>query len=539
MNAQAEIKTRAPMTGRTVDVVVVGAGFGGLYMTHRLREAGLSFQGFEAGTDVGGTWYWNRYPGARCDIPSLLYSYSWSDELRSAWRWSEKYAPQPEILAYANHVADRFDLREGFEFNTRVTSAIYNDAAQRWTVETDCGDRIEARFCVMATGCLSVPRDPDIKGAETFAGDTYVTGRWPHVPVDFSGKRVAMIGTGSSGIQSLPLIAQQAASVTVFQRTANFSLPAKNRPLTDEEVAEFEANFPAYRQMLADGSPGFPLPPEGYVPSVEELNQLAEGLWDGGGLVSLTVIPNLMRNEAINGVAADYVRGKIREIVKDPAVADQLTPRGYPFGSKRACVDSGFYDTFNRDNVTLVDLRATLITEITPQGVSTRAGHYEADVIVFATGFDAMTGALLQMDIRGRQGIALKTAWAYGPKTYLGLQVAGFPNLFTVTGPGSPSVLTNMMTSIEQHVDWISTAISHVLSSRNVTIEATDEAQEAWVAHVNQTADETLFPQANSWYVGANVPGKPRVFMPYIGGDYKVRCDEVVAAGYKGFAISD
>ncbi|MEY3260198.1 MAG: hypothetical protein RIT46_1027 [Pseudomonadota bacterium] len=538
MNAQAKIATRAPMTNKTVDVVVVGAGFGGLYMTHRLREAGLSYQGFEAGNDVGGTWYWNRYPGARCDIPSLLYSYSWSDELRAAWNWSEKYAPQPEILAYANHVADQFDLRGGFAFNTRVTSATYSEATQRWTVKTDCGDQIEARFCIMATGCLSVPRKPDIAGAETFAGETYVTGLWPHEGVDFSGKRVAMIGTGSSSIQSLPLIAKQAASVTVFQRTPNFSLPAKNRPLTPEEVAEFEANFPVYRQMLADGSPGFPLPPEGYVPSVEELNQLAEGLWDGGALVSLTVIPNLMRDEYINGVAADYVRGKIREIVKDPEVAERLTPRGYPFGSKRACVDSGFYDTFNQDHVSLVDLRATPITEITAAGVSTSEGDYPVDVIIFATGFDAMTGALLKMDIRGKGGVALSEAWEHGPKTYLGLQVAGFPNLFTVTGPGSPSVLTNMMTSIEQHVDWINAAIGHVLATNHVTIEATEAAQEAWVKHVNETADETLFPQANSWYIGANVPGKPRVFMPYIGGDYKVRCDEVVAKGYEGFAIA-
>jgi cyclohexanone monooxygenase len=537
MNAHAKTPARTPMQDKTVDVVVVGAGFGGLYMTHRLREAGLSYQGFEAGGDVGGTWYWNRYPGARCDIPSLLYSYSWSDELRSEWRWSEKYAPQPEILAYANHVADRFDLRDGFLFETRVTSAIFDEASQLWTVETNQGDRITARFCVMATGCLSVPREPDIQGAETFGGDTYVTGRWPHVPVDFSGKRVAMIGTGSSSIQSLPLIAEQAASVTVFQRTPNFSLPAKNRALTDAEVAEFEANFPVYRQMLADGSPGFPLPPVGYVPSVEELNTLAEGLWDGGGLVSLTVIPNLMRDEHINQVAADYVRGKIREIVKDPATADQLTPRGYPFGSKRACVDSGFYDTFNRDHVSLVDLKATPITEITATGVKTAEADYPVDVIIFATGFDAMTGALLKMDIRGRGGLSLGEAWVDGPKTYLGLSVAGFPNLFTVTGPGSPSVLTNMITSVEQHVDWICAAIAHLGATNHAVIEATEAAQEAWVAHVNAAADETLFPTANSWYIGANVPGKPRVFMPYVGNDYKIRCDAIVAAGYEGFAL--
>jgi len=534
----ADQAARAPLAGETVDAVVVGAGFGGLYMVHRLREAGLNVVGIEAGRDVGGTWYWNRYPGARCDIPSLLYSYTWSDELQDEWKWSEKYAPQPEILRYAEHVADRYDLRRSYLFETRVLRAAFDEAANLWTVETDRGDRIRARWCVMATGCLSVPREPDIKGAETFAGETYVTGRWPHEPVDFTGKRVAVIGTGSSAIQSTPLIAAQAKSVTIFQRTPNFSLPALNRPLTDAEVAEFKAGFQAYRQMLRQGLPGVPQPPEDWAPSEAEMRQLAEALWNGMGLLSLTVIPNLMRDPAANQAAAEFVRGKIREIVKDKDLAEKLIPRDYPIGSKRACVDTDYYETFNRENVRLVDLRETPIEEITPTGVRTADAEYPVDVIVFATGFDAMTGALLRMDIRGRGGRSLQDAWAEGPKTYLGLMVAGFPNLFTVTGPGSPSVLSNMITSCEQHVDWISDAIAWARSRQAAAFEATDAAQEAWVRHVNEEADQTLFPLANSWYIGANVPGKPRVFMPYVGQGYKIRVDEIAARGYEGFAVA-
>jgi cation diffusion facilitator CzcD-associated flavoprotein CzcO len=538
MAEQIKAAARAPVRDRVVDAVVVGAGFGGLYMTHRLQEAGLSVQGIDAAGDVGGTWYWNRYPGARCDIPSLLYSYTWSDDLQAEWRWSEKYAPQPEILAYANHVADRYDLRGAYLFDTRVTTATFDEERQRWTIETDRGDRIEARFCIMATGCLSVPREPDIAGAADFKGETYVTGRWPHEPVDFTGKRVAMIGTGSSSIQSMPLIAAQASQVYVFQRTPNYSLPARNCPLTDAEIAEFRANFPVYREMLRSGQPGIPLPPADWIPSDDDLRALAEGLWNGGGLLSLAVIPNVTRDEKINEVAAEFVRARIREIVKDPAVAAKLTPTEFPIGSKRACVDTDYYASFNRDNVTLVDIRDTPIKEITATGVRTTAADYPVDIIVFATGFDAMTGALLKMDIRGRGGRSLREAWAHGPKTYLGLQVAGFPNLFTVTGPGSPSVLTNMITSCEQHVDWIMDALENLRAKDLATMEATPEAQEAWVAHVNQEADRTLYPRANSWYIGANVPGKPRVFMPYVGEGYKVRCDEVAAKGYEGFALA-
>jgi cation diffusion facilitator CzcD-associated flavoprotein CzcO len=528
---------RKPVT-RTVDAVVVGAGFGGIYMVHRLRELGFSVQGIEAGGGVGGTWYWNRYPGARCDVPSLLYSYSFSDELLNEWRWSEKYAPQPEILEYANFVADKFDVKPAYLFETRVTKTTFDERAERWTVETDRGDRLEARYCIMATGCLSVPKEPDIKGHDRFKGEQYVTGRWPHKPVSFKGKRVAMIGTGSSSIQSMPLIAREAAKVTVFQRTPNYSLPALNCTLTDKEVEDWKAGFPAYREMLRQGNLGVPMPPVGWEPDVEELKALAPNLWNGQGLLSLTVLPNLMRDEKVNNVASEYVREKIRETVKDAKLAEKLTPRSFPIGSKRCCVDTDYYATFNRDNVELVDLRETPIDEITETGLRVGGKDYPVDVIVFATGFDAMTGALLKMDIRGRGGRSLREAWADGPKTYLGLQVAGFPNLFTVTGPGSPSVLSNMITSCEQHVDWIADALQYLRKSNYNVIEATEAAQEKWVEHVNAEGDATLFPRANSWYVGANVPGKPRVFMPYVGEGYKIRCDAIAANGYEGFALS-
>jgi len=523
---------------KSVDAVVVGAGFAGLYMVQRLREAGQTIQGFEAGEDVGGTWYWNRYPGARCDIPSLLYSYTWSDDVRLTWRWSEKYATQPEILSYAGFVADKYDLRRDFAFGTRVVSAVFDEASRRWTVTTDAGDVVDARYCIMATGCLSVSRGADLPGADSFKGESYVTGNWPHEGVDFTGKRVAVIGTGSSAIQSLPLIAEQAAQVTVFQRTPNFSLPAVNTALTEEEVELFQAAFPEFIKAVKAGEPGIPMPPADWVPTDEELKPLLENLWSGWGLVACAQVPNLMKDERINAAASDYVRGKIREIVKDPALAEKLIPRDFPLASKRACVDTNYFETYNRDNVSLVDLHETTIEAIVPEGVKTSDGVVEVDAIVYALGFDAMTGALNNIDIRGRGDQALKDLWAHGPKTYLGLMVAGFPNLFTVTGPGSPSVLSNMIMSIEFHVDWIADAITHMEARQARSIEATSEAQEAWVAHVNEEADKTLYPRAASWYIGANVPGKPRVFMPYVGEGYKVRIDEVAAKGYEGFEVA-
>lgn len=543
MNAPANLQAanlgaaaREPME-RTVDCVVVGAGFSGLYMVHRLRELGVSVQGIEAGYGVGGTWFWNRYPGARCDIPSLLYSYSFDRSLRDDWRWSEKYSPQPEILAYAQHVADRFDLKDSFLFETRVTGMTFDEASELWRVETDRGDSFTARWVVAATGCLSVPKTPDIPGADSFEGPAYLTGLWPHEGVDFTGLRVAMIGTGSSAIQSTPLIADQAAQLTIFQRTPNFSLPARNRELSDNEIAEFMTTFPAYKALLDSGQPALPAPPEDWQPSADELKVSAEALWGGDGLLALIGFPNLTKDARINAIAADYIRDKIKEIVQDPATADALTPRDHPIGAKRPCVDTDYYAAFNRPNVALVDLRKTPIVEINATGVKTTEGQVDVDAIVFATGFDAMTGALLNMDIRGRGGVRLADAWAEGPRTLLGLQVAGFPNLFTVTGPGSPSVLSNMIVSLEQHVDWIARAIGHLRAANHTVMEPDAAAQDAWVAHVNEVAAGTLYPQANSWYMGANVPGKPRVFMPYVGPNYKIRCDEIAANGYEGFVL--
>ncbi|MFI4973892.1 MAG: flavin-containing monooxygenase [Caulobacterales bacterium] len=528
---------RAPRTGE-VDAVVVGAGFGGMYMLHRLRELGFSVQGFEAGADVGGTWYWNRYPGARCDVPSLFYSYTWSEDLQREWRWTEKYAAQPEILRYAGHVADRFDLRALIAFETRVTSAIFDDAAGLWRVETDRGDVIAARYCIMATGCLSAPRKPAIAGADSFRGPTYHTGQWPHEGVDFTGLRVGVIGTGSSGIQSIPEIASQAAHVTVFQRTPNFSIPARNTPLTDADIAAFWEAYPAYIAMVRGAGFGLGAGGRSPIPPAEDQRRRYEELWAVGGAGFLAAFPNLLVDPQVNDTAADFVREKIAATVEDARVAGALSPHDHPLGTKRICVDTGYYETFNRANVELVDLRASPIETITPEGLRTTDRDFEFDAIVFATGFDAMTGALLAIDIRGAGGATLREAWAAGPRAYLGLAVAGFPNLFMITGPGSPSVLSNMISSIEQHVDWIADCLQHLRAQGLSRIAAEEGAQDRWVAHVARVADKTLFPRANSWYVGANVPGKPRVFMPYIGAGYRQKCADVAAAGYEGFALA-
>ena len=536
--ANAKSPERAPITAQDLDVVVVGAGFGGLYMAHRLRGLGLKALGFEAGGDVGGTWYWNRYPGARCDIPSLFYSYTWSPDLQKEWQWTEKYAAQPEILRYAQTVADRFDLKKDFVFETRVTSAHWDDADGTWTVTTDRGDSVRARFCIMATGCLSVPRAPKINGEETFAGPTYHTGTWPHEPVSFAGKRVAVIGTGSSAIQSIPQIAAEAAHVHVFQRTPNFSVPARNTPLTEQDIQTFWDQYPAYRAMVLEGTGGIAGGSPFKSLTAEQQRARFEELWNIGGAGYLGALADLLTNPVANDAAADFVRQKIRETVKDPKTAEALIPDDHPIGAKRICVDINYYETYNRENVTLVNLRETPIEAITPTDVKTTGEAYEVDAIVFATGFDAMTGALLNIDIRGTNGQALRDVWAEGPKSYLGLQVAGFPNLFTITGPGSPSVLSNMISSCEQHVDWISDLLAWMGEHQARRIEADPTAQEDWARHVNESADKTLFTTANSWDMGANIPGKPRVFMPYVGGHYRQICNEVAAEGYRGFRLS-
>jgi cyclohexanone monooxygenase len=542
--AETQPDPGAPETTAAFDAVVVGAGFAGLYMLHRLRGLGLSVRVFEAGEGVGGTWYWNRYPGARCDIESMQYSYSFSEELQQEWRWPERFSAQPDILRYANHVADRFDLRRDIRFGTRVTGVAWDEAAERWTVETDRGDRVTAPICIMATGCLSAARVPDIPGLSSFRGDTHHTGHWPHEGVDFTGKRVAVIGTGSSAIQSIPVIAEQAARVTVFQRTPNFSIPARNKPMDDAYDAEWKKEYPARRAKARTMRNGiyYNLNDKSAM-EVEEEERLREyeTRWEAGGLAFMAAFSDLALNAESNGTAADFVRSKIRATVRNPAVAEALSPTTYPIGTKRICVDNDYFEAFNRDNVSLVDIRKTPIEEVTPTGIRTGDGaHHEADAIVFATGFDAMTGALLKAGIRGRSGLPLAEKWEAGPRTYLGLMTAGFPNLFTITGPGSPSVLSNMMVSIEQHVDWIADCIARMRARGVRTIEATQEAEDAWVEHANEVAHRTLYPQAASWYMGANIPGKPRVFMPYIGGVgvYREKCDEVAAKGYEGFRFS-
>ena len=527
-----------------VDALIVGAGFAGIYMLYRMRELGFSAQVIEAGSDVGGTWYWNRYPGARCDIESLAYQYSFADEIQREWNWSERYAAQPELLEYARFVTDRFALRDGMQFNTRVTTAHYNDATARWDIATDQGDRFSARFCIMATGCLSVPRMPQYPGLEDFEGDMYHTGEWPHDGVDFTGKHVGVIGTGSSGIQSIPLIAEQAASVTVFQRTPNFAIPAHNRPLTQAQRDRNKEVFQDLRREAENFVParsgGPSAVPKALEVPPEERDERFQAHWDMGGLMYMAAFGDLLVNQEANDSAADFVRRKIHEIVEDQDVAALLAAQDFPLGTKRLCVDTGYYETFNRETVTLVDIRTHPIEAITPRGLRTSDTQYEFDALVFATGFDAMTGVLLAMDIRGSQGVSLRDEWEGGPRSYLGLQVAGFPNLFTITGPGSPSVLSNMLISIEQHVDWISDCLEYLRERGLTTIEATPEAQDAWVEHIRQLGEKTLYPLANSWYMGANIPGKPRVFMPYVAGvgPYRKRCDAVAAAGYEGFALA-
>ena len=525
------------------DVVIVGAGFAGLYMLHRARLAGLRVCAIEKATDVGGVWYWNRYPGARCDVESMQYSYSFSEELQQEWCWSERFAAQPEILAYASHVADRFELRRDIRFGTGVTAAHYDETAALWQIQTDQSTRLSARFCIMATGCLSNARTPQLPGLDDFTGGTYHTGQWPHEGVDFSGQRVGVIGTGSSGIQAIPMLAGQARELVVFQRTPNFSVPARNAPMDDAYEAAWKAVYPQKRQQARDATLSGTLyersSRKAHEAPEEDRQSEYERRWLRGGVNFMHSFNDIMQDLRSNETAADFVRGQIRATVKRPEVAALLTPTDHPIGSKRICVDSNYYATYNRDNVTLVDLRAAPIVSITPTGLQTADQHYQLDSLVFATGYDAMTGALLKMNITGRHGKSLAECWQDGPRTYLGLAIAGFPNLFTITGPGSPSVLSNMIFAIEQHVDWIVDCLSHLRAHGITRIEADAGAQDAWVEHVNQVADLTLYPLANSWYVGANVPGKPRVFMPYAGGvvPYRKKCDEVATNGYEGFHL--
>ena len=533
--------SRRPETGTAFDVVVIGSGFGGMYLLHRLRSLGMSARAYEVADDVGGTWYWNRYPGARCDIESMQYSYSFSEGLEQEWSWSEKYASQPEILDYARHVADRFDLRRDIRFQTRVTTASFDERDGRWVVQTDRGDRVTGRYLVSAVGCLSAANLPAFAGMQDCQVPILHTGRWPHEGFDFTGLRVGVIGTGSSAIQSIPIIARDAEAVVVFQRTPNYAVPARNAPMNPGYERGIKANYADFRALARTRMPAFLFQYDkrsALELSPPERERHYEDYWRRGGLGFLGAFSDLLLSQESNDSIAEFVRGKIRSVVKDPEVAQLLSPDNV-FGCKRLCVDSGYYETFNLPHVDLVDVSETPIQYFTETGLVVADQRYDFDVIVCATGFAAMTGSLDRIRITGRKGMTLKDKWRSGPRTYLGLMSAGFPNFFTVTGPGSPSVLANMMPAIEQHVDWIAHCFTRLDDAGARTIEPLAASENAWIGHVNEVASESLRSTCSSWYVGANIPGRPRVFMPYIGGfpAYLDRCNAETESGYAGFAI--
>jgi cyclohexanone monooxygenase len=527
-----------------LDVLIVGAGFAGLYMLHKARGLGLTVHVIEAASGVGGTWFHNRYPGARVDVQSMEYSFQFSEELQQEWHWTERYAAQPELLRYANHVADRFSLRDGIQLDTRISGAAFDETAQRWQVRSESGETWAARFLVMASGPLSTPNAPAFKGMESFNGPVLHTARWPQEPVDFTGQRVAVIGTGSSAIQAIPLIAQQARELTVFQRTASYAVPAHNGPLDATYEAKVKADYRGFRARNKLMRLGFgceqPMNPVSVLSvSAEVRDAEFEARWRVGGFGLLGAFNDLMLDQRANAFAAEFVRGKIRQTVRDPQTAALLSPK-QTIGCKRLCVDTGYYETYNRPNVRLVDVSEHPIDEITPTGLTSHGREYAFDAIVLATGFDAMTGTLMRLDLRGRGGLPIQQKWHAGPLNYLGLMFAGFPNLFNVAGPGSTSAFTSVIQSIEHHVEWIADCIAHLDAHGLATIEATEEAEAAWVAHVNMVAGHTVFLSCNSWYLGANIPGKPRMFMPLAGGfpPYAERCAQVAKKGYEGFALA-
>ena len=529
------------MSAREYDVVIVGAGFAGMYLLHRVRRLGMSVRVLEQGSDVGGTWYWNRYPGARCDVESMQYSYQFDNDLQQEWHWPERYSAQPDILKYAQHVADRFDLRKDIDFEMRLASARFDEESAIWTLKAEDDTVTMARFFVMATGCLSAPNWPKIEGLKSFAGPTYHTALWPHEKVVFSGKRVAVIGTGSSAIQSIPHIAREASHLTVFQRTPNYAIPAHNREMDPELEKEIKTHYPTMRARAKTTPGGLDVVyNQGSIHDAtpDERNSAFEGNWQRGGLGFMSAYGDLMMDQSANEIAAEFVRNKIRERVKDPQTAERLCPRNV-IGAKRLCVDIGYYETYNRDNVDLVDVGAAPIEKILPGGVRAHGRLYEVDALIIATGFDAMTGALTRVDIRGRKDVSLAERWKDGPSTYLGLAMHEFPNLFTVTGPGSPSVFSNMLPTIEQHVDWIADCLGHAKSQGYKTVEAEANAEQDWWAHCQELGNIGLKTVTDSWYVGANVSGKARVFLPYFGGipAYFKKCEEVVENGYEGFAF--
>lgn len=533
-------------SGADFDVIVVGGGLGGLYTLHRMRELGLKARAFEAGAGLGGTWFWNRYPGCRCDIESLEYSYSFSPELEQEWKWPDRYGTQPQILEYIEHVADRFDLRKDVTLNTRIVTASFDSPTNFWTITTDKGEEFSAPYIVMATGNLSTPRVPDVPGLSSFNGDWYHTGLWPHEGVDFTGKRVGVIGTGSSGVQSIPHIAEQAEHLYVFQRTANYILPARNTPMDPERERTHKAEYRDRRKAAYDtpfGIAGHPAPTKGALEATpEEREATYASRWAQGGSISFLYAYNdLLLNTDSNDTAANFVRDRIRETVKDPETAELLCPTDHPIGTKRLILDTNYYETYNRPNVSLVDARSYPIECVTPTGIQTAAASYDLDAIVFATGFDAMTGALREIDIHADTGTDIRSKWEDGPHTYLGIMMAGLPNLFMVTGPQSPGVKSQMILSIEQHVDFITGCLRYMLDQGHARVEADQQAEDLWVQHNDDVANATLYPKANSWYMGANIPGKPRIFMPYVGGvhTYARLCNEIAAKGYEGFVFSN
>jgi cyclohexanone monooxygenase len=524
-----------------LDVVVVGAGFAGIYAVHAFRSAGLTVRALEAGSGVGGTWFWNCYPGARCDVESKDYSYSFSPELEQEWSWSERYPAQPEVLRYLNYVADRFKLRPYIQLSTRVTAAAWDAEAAEWAVTTDDGATVTARFIATAVGCLSAYQVPSLPGLSTFEGPWYHTSRWPSEGVDFTGKRVGLIGTGSTGIQVAPEIAAVAEHLTVFQRTANFAVPNRNAPIDQDWELSFKASYRDYREDARRSILGVPITGTGRSalaePPAERQRTYMKQWRAGGGMPLLGAYTDIMFSRDANDTVAEFIRDRISETVADPDVAELLCPRSFPVGAKRLCQSDDYYAMFNRENVTLVDLRSTPLASAFPSGLKTSSDSYELDALVFATGFDALTGALFAIDIRGVDGVALRDKWSAGPRTYLGLATPGFPNMFIITGPGSPSVLSNMVVSIEQHVEWIRDCVRYLTTGGYTTLEATVAAADAWMEHVTEVAYSTLFPLADSWYIGANIPGKPRVYTPYVGGcgPYRDRCDAVASADYEGF----
>ncbi len=529
----------------TLDAVIIGAGFSGMYQLLSLRDKlGMQVKVLEAGDGVGGTWYWNRYPGARCDSESHSYMFYFSKELVNEWAWTERYPQQPEILRYLNHVADRFGLRSDILLNTRMSSAHFDAATNRWHVYTEQGQHFVAPFLITAVGCLSSANVPQVPGLNDFKGQWHHTGQWPHEGVDFTGQRVGVVGTGSTGIQTIPVVAAQAQHLTVFQRTANYSIPARNAPLSEEFKRFAKDHADGIRHIMNTNTNGHPFRMVNRSVTATypaEREAIMETAWIKGGLEFRAAFNDTLLNPEANQLVADFIRKKIRQIVVDPEVADMLSDIDHPFAAKRPPVDSNYFETYNRDNVSLVNLRATPIERITATGIQTAQAEYPLDILIFATGFDAMTGSLLKMDIQGRDGHQLKEDWRDGPRNYLGLQVPGFPNMFTITGPGSPSVLCNLPPAIEQHVNWITECIRMLRDKGLQRIEASEQASDGWCEEVNKAANATLLAQVkHSWYLGANVPGKPQVFMPYAGGfaRYTEICNQVVSDNYRGFELS-